>query len=153
MIREARKEDVNSILQIINESNRKSFSQVIPKEYFRQPILTLEDLLQDFEKMKFLVYEENGLPIGVAGFYVKPEEGVCRIRWFSVHPEYQGRGIGSKMMEFLQNEAKKLGLRKMRVVTLREAYWAVNFYSKCGYREVERIPRPWGTDVVLEKEL
>lgn len=153
MIREAGKEDIEHILTIINESNRRSFSKVIPKEYFKDPILKLEDLLHDFNRMKFVIYQEGNSPVGVAGFYVKPEESVCRIRWFSVHPDHQRRGIGGKLMEYLINEARKLGLKKMKIVTLKEAEWAVNFYLKWGYKEVEKIPRPWGTDIVLEMDL
>jgi len=57
MIRKAYLKDAESILQVINASNREAFSKIIPKEYFKEPILSMEELLRDFKRMTFYVFE------------------------------------------------------------------------------------------------
>jgi hypothetical protein len=56
-------------------------------------------------------------------------------------------------MTHLERKAKEMGLTKLRVRTVGKAGWAVNFYKKLGYGLTDRIERPWGLDVILEKEL
>jgi hypothetical protein len=34
-----------------------------------------------------------------------------------------------------------------------KAYWARNFYTKLGYTQVGRTPRPWGDNMIYEKNL
>ena len=49
MIQEARTENAKEILSVINTSNREAFRSIIPRSHFRDPVLSLEELLSDFE--------------------------------------------------------------------------------------------------------
>lgn len=152
MIREACPSDAEEILLVINASNREAYKEVIPKEYFREPVLSLAELLRDFERMSFYVYNSEGKIVGVAALEIEGEER-GRIHWVYILPEYQRKGIGTALVSYVEQEARKTGLKRLRFLTVEQAYWAVNFYKKLGYTLTERVARPWGSDVFLEKDL
>ena len=43
-------DDVEEILSVINTSNREAYRNIIPEEHFRESILSLEKLLEDFSE-------------------------------------------------------------------------------------------------------
>ena len=152
MIKKADLSEAEEILLVINTSNREAYKKIIPKEYFREPVLSLAELLRDFERMSFYVYKSEGRIVGVAALEVEGEER-GRIHWVYILPKYQRRGIGTALISYVEQEARKMGLKRLRLLTVEGAYWAVNFYKKLGYTLTVRVANPWGFDVFLEKEL
>ena len=76
-------------------------------------------------------------PIRADGQPLFPFTGVLGIK---VIGEYRRRGLGTEMMFLLEEEARKLGLRRIYLHV-----WALNdaaryLYQKVGYREVGRVP-------------
>lgn len=143
--------DLEAILFVINKSNSQSYGKIIPKEYFKEPVLTRQELLKEFEKMIFYTYRTFEATVGAAALVVKGDEG--QLRWVYVLPEHQRKGVGTSLIGHVENEAVKMKLKKLRVMTSDKAHWAKNFYSKLGYELAEKIPRPWVDDVVYEKLL
>ncbi len=152
MIDKARSEDINEILAIINESNRASYRDIMPPEYFREPVLTLEQLVQDFEAMSFYILRSGQEIIGVVALDVRTESK-GRIRWVYVLPQYQRKSVGTSLVLYVEGIAIRLGLEKLSLLVNGQADWAINFYKKLGYRLVERIDQPFGFDLIMEKEL
>jgi N-acetylglutamate synthase-like GNAT family acetyltransferase len=152
MVDEARTDRAQDILGVINTSNRAAYRGIIPQEHFREPVLTEEELLEDWERMTFYVWESEGKIVGVAALQVVGE-GVGRVRYVYILPGYQRQGIGTALVTRVEAKAKEMGLRKLRVLTVEKASWAVAFYEKLGYRLAEKVETPWGFDVFLEKEL
>lgn len=152
MIEKAYLSDAQEILLVINISNREAYKKVIPKEYFREPVLSLTELLRDFERMSFYVYKSEGRIVGVAALEVEGEER-GRIHWVYILPEYQRRGIGTALVRYVEQKAKEIGLKRLRLLTVGQADWAVSFYKKSGYALADKVERPWGFDVFMEKEL
>lgn len=145
--------DIEKILFVINRSNSEAYKKIIPPEYFREPALTLDKLLEDFEDMAFYTYKVEKKTIGVAALKVANDE-VGQIRWVYVLPEHQRKGVGTSLMNHIENEGKKMRLKKLVIPYVHEkAYWARNFYEKLRYKMVGRRPRPWGDDVIYEKTL
>lgn len=57
---------------------------------------------------KFIGAEVNDKIVGVAGFgWSNISERVFELCWGTVHPDYQGQGIGHKMLDFRISEIKK----------------------------------------------
>ena len=152
MIERATPDDVKEILMVINTSNREAYVNVIPREHFREPVLSLNKLLADFERMVFYVYRDEGRIVGVAALHAEGEE-TGRIRWVYILPGYQRKGIGTALVTHLERKAREIGLRRLRLLTVGGATWAICFYGKLGYELAVRIERPWGFDVFMEKEL
>ena len=152
MIERASEEHAKKILYVINESNRKAYRDIIPEEHFREPVLSIEELLQDFSRMSFYVYRHEGEIVGVAALDVLDKD-TGRIRWVYVLPEFQRKGIGTALVTYVEHEAERFGLKKLWLITAEKAYWAINFYNKLGYRQTARIERPWGNDLIMEKKI
>lgn len=75
---------------------------------------------------------------------------------FAVAPELQRYGIGSKMMDIVEEEARKLkNVREIALDTAETAYHLIDFYEKRGYRYIETVK--WDVtnykSVVLSKSL
>jgi N-acetylglutamate synthase-like GNAT family acetyltransferase len=136
--------DIELILHVINTSNSDAYRSLIPPEQFKDPILTLEELMREFSNMRFYAYKLRNKFVGVAALRIdEGETGI--VRWVHVLPEHRRKGVGSSLMEHVESEAKYLGLKRLRVVYVWErAYWAKNFYAKLGYQKRDTVTLPWG---------
>jgi N-acetylglutamate synthase-like GNAT family acetyltransferase len=152
VIEEARPENTNEILSVINTSNRTAFRSIIPEPHFRDPVLSLPELLNDLRRMVFYVYRCENKIVGVVAFHVEAEQ-VGRIRWLYILPGYQRQGIGTALVTHLESRASEMGIKRLRLLTVGKANWAIGFYTKRGYRLTDRIERSWGHDVYMEKEM
>ncbi len=151
-IREASEEDVDEIASVINEANYHAYRNIVPEPYFRYPVVTPSEILNDMKRMKFYVYEVDEKIVGVAALEIVTND-VGWIRWVYVHPRYQGKGIGTALMKHVEKVARSLGLKRLRLLTHEKAVWAIRFYEKLGFRIVDYIQRIAWRDVVMEKEL
>jgi putative acetyltransferase len=52
---------------------------------------------------------------------------------WGVHPDYAGKGIGTKMVKFLLKEAKKRGFKKAHAETAVENKASIRLAKKCGF--------------------
>lgn len=58
-----------------------------------------------------------------------------------VDPEFQGRGYGAELLREAERVVRTLGGVEMLHLTLRGGLGLEQFYGRCGYTEVGRIPR------------
>ncbi|MBD3278528.1 MAG: GNAT family N-acetyltransferase [Candidatus Aegiribacteria sp.] len=64
--------------------------------------------------------------------------------------DFHGMGMGTRMVEFIQDYCRDKGIRYMTVKTLSEKHPDTNyiktrkFYEKCGFRPLEDFPELWG---------
>ena len=75
-------------------------------------------------KRKIYLYEDNGEIFGTIGV-----EG-DRVYNFFVAPDRQGGGIGRALLEFVEEQARRDGVRKLSVDS---SLTAVGFYKRMGY--------------------
>jgi len=69
-------------------------------------------------------------------------DDIAEIRALAIHPDYQHLGLGSKLVEFLIEEAKKLGIKRVYTFTLTE-----EFFRTIGFKRQKREQLPakmWG---------
>lgn len=68
------------------------------------------------------------------------EPFVAKVGQFAVLPEYQKFGIGNKMMEIVEHEAKGIeNITELALDTAETAYHLIHYYEKRGYRYIETI--------------
>ena len=86
-------------------------------------------------------------------WYERPE--VTSFNQFAVDPEYQGRGVGAKLLDWVEQRARELGMEELACDTAEGAQHLIEMYQRRGYREVGKAD--WeGTNyvsVVLSKRL
>ena len=95
-------------------------------DYFNNP--SSEDI--------WLTKDEEGIPVAIA--YCAPEkmtEGTYNLYLIAVRKEYQGNGIGAKIMSYIEKLLREAGHRVLIVETsgLPEFELTREFYDKCGY--------------------
>ena len=92
-------------------------------------------------------------PESSCGWYRRPE--VYSFGQFGVRPDEQGRGLGSRLMRLMEDEARKRGAEELALDTAEGAHHLRDWYGRCGYREVERVD--WSStnyiSVILSKTL
>ena len=81
---------------------------------------------------------------------------IAEIGWIAVLPDYQKKGIGSSLIQKMEQYAKEKGMRKVYVEPSSENKIAVHFYIENGYKP-EGMRKDWYRDgedsVMLGKHL
>ena len=100
----------------------------------------------------FLVLCEGGRIVGTGALH-RLEDGVGEIKRLWLLPEYQGQGLGYRMMLRLLDVARENGYQKVRLET-NPAHQAraVAFYRQMGFYEIPRYgddPDDMGMELVL----
>ena len=69
-------------------------------------------------------------------------EDIAEVRALAIHPDYQHLGLGSKLVQFMKQEARQLGIKRLFTFTLTE-----DFFKTLGFKKIERNslpPKVWG---------
>ena len=77
------------------------------------------------------VYVESGQV--VAGITAAAYWGKLHIGILWVHPDYQSKGFGSRLMDWAEERGRELGCTSALVDTM--SFQAPGFYAKLGYRQ------------------
>lgn len=65
--------------------------------------------------------------------------GVAEMGQFTVDPDFQGNGIGSRMIAFMEAYARNLGCTELALDTAETAEHLILWYEKLGYRFIEYV--------------
>ncbi|MGQ2982767.1 GNAT family N-acetyltransferase [Flavobacterium sp.] len=79
----------------------------------------------------YYVVEIDGTIMGCGGFNRTPNGKRGVLSWDIIHPEAQGKGIGSALAKFRIAEMQKLGVTEIGVRTTQLVY---PFYEKLGFK-------------------
>ena len=71
----------------------------------------------------------------------------------AVLPEAQGSGLGRKLLDFAEEQARRCGVRQLRLYTNEVMTENLVIYSHLGYREVDRRTEEGYRRVFMEKVL
>lgn len=113
IIRQADIKDIGAILQLIE-----------PLENIGILVRRGRELLE-MEIERFTVIEHDNIIIACAALYPFPDEKACELACVAVHPAYRKAGIGRKLIDYLEEQARKQGYRHIFVLTTRTAHWFV----------------------------
>ena len=58
---------------------------------------------------------------------------------FAVEPEFQGAGIGSRLLDRVEARTQEGGFRELACDTAEQAEKLISYYSRRGYRSVEHV--------------
>ena len=85
---------------------------------------------------EFMLAEEDGEIIGVASLHILWSD-LGEIRALAVAPSHQRKGIGSRIIRALEDEAKELGCSRLFALT-----YQPEFFKYCGYEEISKDQMP-----------
>ena len=128
MITELSKNDCSKILYVVNDAAIK-YKNNIPDDCWHEPYMPEEELLNEFENgVQMFGYIDNNELIGVIG--IQEIKDVVLIRHTYTLTAHQGKGTGSKLLEYLLNKNQN---SRLLVGTWLDAKWAIKFYEKFGF--------------------
>ncbi|MFA6410158.1 MAG: GNAT family N-acetyltransferase [Candidatus Buchananbacteria bacterium] len=95
-------------------------------------------------RIHYIVVSE-GKPVGWFNLRWPPNR--CEILLgMIIDKPYQGKGYGKKTLEFVSQETKKLGIKKLRLEVFLENKRAINLYKKAGFLPTQKL-------MAMEKKL
>lgn len=112
-IRSATLDDIGGILELIKPLEQ----QGILAKRTREKI--------EMEIADYIVIERDGLIIGCTALHAHRHGHFGAIACLAVHPDYRGGARGNRMMEHAYRKAKKLGLKKLYVLSTQTAHWFI----------------------------
>jgi N-acetylglutamate synthase-like GNAT family acetyltransferase len=134
-------DEVNRIIDLRVEVLRKPWDQ---------PAATATDEAESKSINAFI--ENDDKEVIACGRLQENQNKVGQIRFMAVSDKYQGKGLGKKIVVCLEEQAKKMGLKK---IELQARENAVDFYKANGYKIKEKSFLLWGIiqHYLMEKEL
>lgn len=96
---------------------------------------TLEEIKKDFESQIFLKAVTDGRIIGSVRAFVK--EGTCYVGRLIVHPDFQNEGIGTQLMDRIEEVFK--GAQRFEIFTGHKSERNLYLYEKIGYKRFKTL--------------
>jgi len=123
-IRQAKISDVRAMHRLLTQFAEK-------RELLPRAISEIYENLQ-----QFYVADHKGEVVGCCSLAVQ-WDNLAEIRALAVANDYQGRGLGKKMMRACLKEAKQLGISRIFILTMRDG-----FFKKFGFKRVVKNNLP-----------
>jgi ribosomal-protein-alanine N-acetyltransferase len=93
------------------------------------------------ERELYFVMAHRGQVVGCGGINYFADQGLARISWDILHPNYQGQGLGSQLLQY------RLGLLRAQSsvtrVVVRTSQLVYPYYEKNGFRVVKTVADFW----------
>ena len=86
----------------------------------------------------FVVREDDGRVVGVAGLEIHGEDGL--LRSVAVDPDYRGQGLAASLVEAALERAKRVNLRAVYLLTT----GARDYFARRGFADCPRETAPPG---------
>ena len=145
-LRRARTEDAASIAACV----RAAYSQYIER-IGRPPGPMLDDYDQVVRDHRAYVIEEGGEVIGALVLIEK--DGGLLLDNVAVLPSRHGGGIGRRLLEHAESEARRLGYGYLDLYTHERMTENVALYARIGYVEIDRRTEQGFPRVYMRKRL
>lgn len=135
-IREAREADLQRAAGIFRETYLRA-----PYGLEWTPQAALAKMREHFAEGRMLVAEAGGRVAGFIIYYCSAwdngEHGY--VVEFATAPEFQGRGIGSALLQRAERELRDRGVTAIELVDVHVKASAFSFYKKRGYHQTEYV--------------
>ena len=134
--------DLDSLMEFLDDN--------LTENYRKEVFLNIKKKWPD----GFLLIKYQQKIIGVGCGAILPNEKL-RVLIIALEKEYQGRGLGTKLMDQMISAAMIFGITKV-TLEVRKDSQAINFYRKLGFSSVDVLPCYYqdGCDgIVMERQL
>lgn len=118
-IREAKPDDIAALIALIEPMEQEGILVHRPRELLEREIEHFSIMLHD------------GIIVGCAALYPHSEEE-AELACLAVNPDHREWGYGEQLMQRIEKRAKRLGIKRLFVLTTRTEHWFVERGFKLG---------------------
>lgn len=122
LIRSYNKSDTTAIMDLLKLNTPEYFSPL------EEPDLI--DYLHNHAVNYFVVEINEGI-YGCGGYNKSDNPELIRISWDIIHPQYQGKGLGTELTNFRIKEIQKIP--GVKIISVRTSQLVYRFYEKFGF--------------------
>lgn len=126
MIREYKSIDKNAVLELIRLNIPKYFASSEEDDFSRY-------LDSEIELYYVLLFDKK--LVGCGGINFSDNRMTVKISWDILHPEYQGKSLGTYLLEYRIKKLKSID--SVQRITVRTSQLAYKFYEKRGFELLE----------------
>jgi ribosomal protein S18 acetylase RimI-like enzyme len=139
---------------VIHDFNQKHIDRLLdlirfntPKFFAAHEEQEFKDYLENHTEL-YYVYEKDGTILGCGGVNFSDDKKEAFMSWGMVHPDFQGKGIGTIMTNHRLDILKKM--TDLEKITLKTSQKTNVFYEKLGFETVFTKKDFWakGLDLV-----
>ena len=104
--------------------------------------IVLSDEKQNDYRIHCIVDDEDQAVGYISYGPIPMTQGTFDLYWISVDPNFQGKGVGSRLLDFLERKVREEGGRMILAdtSTIPQYEKTKGFYIQNGFQEVARIP-------------
>ena len=96
---------------------------------------TSDWISSDFQRgVTYFLLVTDGKETGCAALE-KADHELCYLERLAVIPEYRKKGIGKSLVDYVFNEAKMLGFKRISIGIISKQQELKNWYSRIGFKE------------------
>ena len=143
IIQKAQIRDVEEILALVN--GFASSNLMLPRgpqylyENIRDFVIAIDENIPVYSLTD--TKEVMNLMVACGSLHVLWED-IAEVRALAIHPDYQHLGLGSRIVKFMEEEARKIGIHRLFTFTMTE-----DFFRALGFHKINRKdlpPKVWG---------
>ena len=129
VIREYRKTDKNAVIDLIRQNTPEYFALEEEADFSNY---------LDSERELYFVLLLNKEIVGCGGINFTDDKTTGKISWDIMHPDYQGKSLGKKLLRYRIEVLK--AIPSIKKITVRTSQLAYKFYEKQGFtlNEIKR---------------
>ena len=144
-IRRATAGDAEAVYEIVLRALRETNSRDYPASVIDRLVLTLpKGVASKLEEWHAYVAVIDGRIVGTGSLNGKT------IRAVFVHPDYQGHGVGTKLMDAVENAAN---VQSVSTLSVQSSITAQPFYAKRGFKVVRESFHGDERTIVMSKDI
>jgi ribosomal protein S18 acetylase RimI-like enzyme len=106
----------------------------------------IQNQIDEGASYSLLLYQ--GKPEGYLSYYLKEDE--LFLSKIYVKKTMRGKGLGGKMMDFIQDEAAKNGLKQISLTVNKNNAKTIAAYLKLGFRKIKPLVMDIGNGFVMD---
>jgi [ribosomal protein S18]-alanine N-acetyltransferase len=128
IIRDYKDSDKETVMSLFQFNTPQYFS---PDEK-KHLVYYLENEIEHYFIVQF-----NGQTVGSGGFNFSEDKTTGMISWDIFHPDYQGKSLGSTLLNYRIKRLKQF--KQLQQITVRTSQLAYKFYGKSGFELIEMV--------------
>lgn len=137
-------------LRAVQRCAKEAYQIYVPR-IGKRPAPMIADFQRRIEQGRLHVLEPVDQVVGYVVFY--PRGDHIHLENVAVRPDQQGLGYGTQLVMYVEQEAIRLGFRRIELYTNEKMTENVTYYPYLGYEEVGRWEEDGFNRVFFRKEL